>query len=244
MSAGGFRDLHDDAGKDPEAGADARDGREADASKAPLTVALPKGRLLEQTQEFFEGAGLGFDIEQRRLVAKDREGGLRIMFVKNSDVPTYLHHGIAGLAICGEDVVYESGHPFFRLLEMPFGGTRICLATREDFDPERDTSGRMRVATKFTRFTRDFFHRRGLPVEVIRLNGSVELAPILGLAPYIVDLVETGSTLKANNLVVREELTQIKVHLLANPAYYKYYFRQIDALVARLRAAMSGAEGQ
>ncbi|MFP4484886.1 MAG: ATP phosphoribosyltransferase [Spirochaetaceae bacterium] len=212
------------------------------ATKSPLTIALPKGRLLEQTREFFEQAGIGFDVERRRLVAEDRRGELRMIFVKNSDVPTYLHHGIAGLAVCGDDVVYESGHPFFRLLEMPFGGTRICLATREDFDPESDASGRMRVATKFTRFTRDFFHRRGLPVEVIRLNGSVELAPILGLAPYIVDLVETGSTLQANNLVVREELARIKVNLLANPAYYKYYFRRIDDLVARLRETMSGQE--
>ncbi|NBC28707.1 MAG: ATP phosphoribosyltransferase [Spirochaetes bacterium] len=202
----------------------------------PLTLALPKGRLLDQTREFFEAAGLRFDVESRRLVAQDREGLLTIMFVKNSDVPTYLHHGIAGLAICGEDVVYESGHAFYRLLEMPYGSTRICLASKADFDPAQEATGRMRVATKFTRFTRDFFHRRGLPVEVIRLNGSVELAPILGLAPYIVDLVETGSTLKANNLIVREELAQIKVHLLANPAYYKYYFRQIDRLIARLRA--------
>ncbi len=202
----------------------------------PLTIALPKGRLLEQTQEFFAYAGFHFNVENRRLVARDADDKLTLMFVKNSDVPTYLHHGIAGLAVCGEDVVYESGYSFYRLMEMPYGSTKICLATREDFDPAADSSGRMRVATKFTRFTRDFFHQRGLPVEVIRLNGSVELAPLLGLAPYIVDLVETGSTLKANKLEVREELAQISVHLLANPAYYKYYFREVDEFVAQLQA--------
>jgi ATP phosphoribosyltransferase len=203
----------------------------------PLAIALPKGRLLEQTQKFFHAAGFSFDVESRRLVARDKSGRLKLMFVKNSDVPTYLHHGIAGLAVCGEDVVYESGYSFYRLMKMPYGSTRICLATHEDFDPTAEPGGRMRVATKFTRFTRDFFHRRGLPVEVIRLNGSVELAPLLGLAPYIVDLVETGSTLKANKLTVREELAHIRVHLLANPAYYKYYFREVDALVERLNAA-------
>lgn len=218
------------------------DGAGAPAEQ-PLKIALPKGRLLDQTREFFEGAGLRFETGSRRLVARDEEGLLQLMFVKNSDVPTYLHHGIAGLAICGEDVVYESGHPFFRLMKMPYGSTRICLATRDDFDPGADQSGRMRIATKFTRFTRDFFHQRGLPVEIIRLNGSVELAPLLGLAPYIVDLVETGSTLKANNLVVRDELARIDVHLLANPAYYKYYFRQVDSLIERLRQAEASGQG-
>jgi ATP phosphoribosyltransferase len=205
----------------------------AEQRPAPISLAVPKGRLLDQVQEHFASRGIHFEFEKRKLVAHDNEGLLKIILVKNSDLPTYVNHGIAGLGICGEDVLYESGKPFFRLATLPFGSTRMCLATREEFEPQ-ETGGKIRVATKFTRFTRDFFHEQGIPVELIRLNGSVELAPILGLAPYIVDLVETGGTLKANNLVVRQELAQIQVKLVANPAFYKYHYRRVRDFVERI----------
>ncbi len=204
------------------------------AQRYPLTIALPKGRLHDQIRELFARCGLAFKFESRKLVAEDREGSVRLMLVKNSDVPVYVNHGIAGLGVCGDDVLYESGFDYFRLLTFPFGGTRMCLAGRRDHDPQQD-HGRLKVATKFTRFAHDFFHQRGIPVEVIKLGGSVELAPLLGLAPYIVDLVETGSTLTANDLVVNEELTQIQVHLISNPAYYKFHYAQVNALVRRLQ---------
>jgi len=199
-----------------------------------LTLALPKGRLLEQTQEYLAERGINFAVEKRKLVAYDEEGLLKIILVKNSDLPVYVTHGIAGLGICGADVVYESGQSFFNLHEFEFGATTMCMATRRDYDPQSDR-GHMRVATKFTRYARDYFHRRGTPVEVIKLNGSVELAPVLGLAPYIMDLVETGSTLKANDLVVTEELERITVRLIANPAYYKFHYRRVNDFLARLR---------
>lgn len=199
-----------------------------------LTLALPKGRLLEQTQEYLSHRGIHFAVEKRKLVAYDEEGLLKIILVKNSDLPVYVTHGIAGLGICGADVVYESGQSFFNLHEFDFGSTTMCMATRRDYDPQGDR-GHMRVATKFTRYARDYFHRRGMPVEVIKLNGSVELAPVLGLAPYIMDLVETGSTLKANDLVVTEELERITVRLIANPAYYKFHYRRVNDFLARLR---------
>lgn len=196
----------------------------------PLTLALPKGRLFEQVQEFFAAKGLHFDFKDRKLVTEDSTGRLRIILVKNGDLPTYVHHGIAGLGVCGEDVVYESGREFTKVLPLDFGGTRMCLAGRSGsvFSAE---NGTITVATKFTRFARDYFHSQGLGVKVIRLDGSVELAPVLGLAPYIVDLVETGSTLKANGLEVLETLRTIQVHLLANPAYFKLRFTQIRELV-------------
>lgn len=156
------------------------------------------------------------------------------MLVKNSDLPTYVHHGIAGLGVCGTDVIYESGYRFFTLIDLPFGRTRMCLASRADYEPNRDTR-RLRVASKFTRFTHDYFQERGIPCEIIRLDGSVELAPILGLAPYIVDLVESGGTIKANNLKVVEELAAVSVVLIVNPAYYKFHYKCIDALVDTLR---------
>ncbi|MFP4067339.1 MAG: ATP phosphoribosyltransferase [Spirochaetaceae bacterium] len=205
-------------------------------TEAPLTLALPKGRLLEQTQEYFSRCGIRFTVEKRKLVAHDKDGLLRIILVKNSDLPVYVNHGIAGLGVCGADVIYESGASFYRLHEFDFGETTMCLAGRRDHSPQ-EHRGHMTVATKFTRYAREYFHGRGIPVEVIKLNGSVELAPVLGLAPYIVDLVETGSTLKANDLVVYEELEHIGVHLIANPAYYKFHYRKVDRLVERLRSA-------
>lgn len=202
--------------------------------KTPLTLALPKGRLFDQVRENFHACGLDFTFEDRKLTALDRSGRIKIILVKNSDLPTYVNHGIAGLGICGDDVVYESGCEFTHLLNFPYGGTRMAMAGRKDA-PETRSSGPLTIATKFTRFTRDYFHAQGIPVKVIRLDGSVELAPVLGLAPFIVDLVETGSTLKANGLEVIETLKMITVNLFANPAYYKLYYSEINQIVDILK---------
>jgi ATP phosphoribosyltransferase len=208
-----------------------------------LSFALPKGRLEEQVQEHFKAKGIEFSFKDRKLVARDEQGIFEFMLVKNVDLPTYVHHGIAGLGVCGEDVLYESGYDFMKLAPMPFGGTRICLAARNEVADailahhdwkEAIRDGGLRVASKFTRFTRDYFHGLGIPVDLVKLNGSVELAPVLGLAPFIVDLVETGSTLKANNLKVVQALAEITVHLVANPAYYKFHYRRIDEVLARI----------
>jgi ATP phosphoribosyltransferase len=210
----------------------------------PLTIALPKGRLLDQFQDHLAARGIDLAFENRKLIAEDSDRTLRAFLVKNTDLPVYVHHNIAGLGVCGEDVLYESGYDFFRLCKFSFGGTRMCLAAKSD-RTERDHQGKLTVATKFTRFSRDYFQSRGIPVEIIKLNGSVELAPLLGLAPYIVDLVETGSTLQANNLTIVEELEKIGVYLIANPAYYKFHFRRVDRLVSLLEqtSEQTGAPG-
>jgi len=207
-----------------------------------LSLALPKGRLFDQVIEFFAGRGLEFEFEERRLHAQDASGLVNIILVKNTDLPTYVNHGIAGLGICGSDVVYESGLDFYRLMRFDFGGTRMCLAGKPG--SFRLDSGRLTVATKFPRFTRDYFHERGVPVEIIKLNGSVELAPVLGLAPCIVDLVETGSTLKAHDLAVIETLEEVTVSLIANPAYYKVHYQKIDSLLAILKGEESKPSGR
>jgi ATP phosphoribosyltransferase len=205
-----------------------------------LTFALPKGRLEEQTREYFSRAGIDFSFEKRKLVARDEENRIEFFLVKNSDLPTYVHHGIAGLGVCGEDVLYEASYPLNRLMQLPFGSTRMCLAGPEGAKVDMSAMGGLRVATKFTRFTRDYFHSQNIPVEMIKLNGSVELAPVLGLTPYIVDLVETGGTLKANKLAVLQELSKIHVHLVCNPAYYKYHHERIDAFISRIAGLDSG----
>jgi len=211
--------------------------------KEPITLALPKGRLEEQVRSYFADHGLAFEFKNRQLVAEDEQGLFRIFLVKNADLPTYVHHGIAGLGVSGEDTLYEAGYPFNKLMGFPFGSTRMCLAGRKEVaeqlaknaDWTRNLgNGGLRVASKFTRFTRDWFNGIGLPVDVVKLNGSVELAPVLGLAPFIVDLVETGSTLRANNLEVIQELAQIKVHLIANPAYFKFHYQNIGKVLSIL----------
>jgi len=213
---------------------------------APLTLALPKGRLEEQVKEFFASKGMNFSFNDRKLVARDEQGCFNIFLVKNADLPTYVHHGIAGLGVCGEDTLYESGYAFTRLRSFDFGNTKMCLAAqsnlaqamRDQNDMARalqDTE--LKVASKFTRFTKDYFHDIGLPVDIIKLNGSVELAPVLGLAPFIVDLVETGSTLRANKLEVVQVLKEIGVHLIANPSYYKFHYRRITEVLNLLNTA-------
>ncbi len=200
----------------------------------PLTIALPKGRLFEQVQQHFFEKGVEFSFENRKLIAYDNKGLLKIFLVKNSDLPAYVAHGIAGLGICGEDVVYETGYSFYNVLPFSFGGTRLCMAAMKGYKND-DRKTHMTIATSFTDYTRDYFHQQGIPVKIIKLNGSVELAPVLGLAPYIVDLVETGNTLEANNLEVVRTLTDIKVNMVANRAYYKFHYDSITNLVKILK---------
>ncbi|RKX94256.1 MAG: ATP phosphoribosyltransferase [Spirochaetes bacterium] len=199
-----------------------------------LTMALPKGRLLDNVKNLFSLKGMDFSFVNRKLVAHDSSNTLKIFLVKNSDLPTYVNHGIAGLGICGSDVLYENSYDFFKLMTFDFGGTSMCIAGKKG--EKLDMSGKkLTIATKFTKFTRDYYHKRGIPVEIVKLNGSVELAPVLGLTRYIVDLVETGSTLKANNLEVFEKLEDIKVHLIVNPSYYKLNYKAINAFVERIK---------
>jgi len=199
----------------------------------PLTLALPKGRLQEPVLKLFARMGIEMDFPERTLITLDKRKELRCFLVKNSDLPTYVNHGIAGLGICGEDGIYESGYSFYRLFTFPFGKTRLCLAGPKTLK-DAEIPKKIQVATKYTRFTRDYYHAKGTPVQIIRLNGSVELAPLLGLAPYIVDLVETGSTLEAQDLEIKQVLKEIQVSLIANPGYYKIHYKKINKLVERI----------
>ncbi|MBN2051838.1 MAG: ATP phosphoribosyltransferase [Spirochaetales bacterium] len=203
-------------------------------SSAPITLAIPKGRLQEKITRLLNQQGIRIDLEDRKLTALDAEEKLKIILVKNSDLPTYVNFGIAGLGICGDDVIYESAYPFYRLHTFSFGGTRMCLAGKKNTSPESDTR-HMTIATKYPRFATQYYHSLGISVRIIKLGGSVELAPVLGLAPFIVDLVETGETLRANNLEIIEILEKIDVHLIANPAYYKLHYERINAIVDLLK---------
>ncbi|MDC7220355.1 MAG: ATP phosphoribosyltransferase [Spirochaetales bacterium] len=202
-------------------------------NKEPLTIALPKGRLFEQVQEYFNTKGLNFKFEKRKLISYDEEGLLKIYLVKNSDLPAYVNAGIAGLGVCGDDVVYESGLDFYKLRSFDFGGTRLAMAALKEREEEARTR-ELTIATSYPAMTRDYFHEQGISVNIIKLKGSVELAPSLGLAPYIVDLVETGSTLKANGLEVVQDLMNIKVRMIANRSYFKLNYDRINDLLERI----------
>lgn len=202
--------------------------------KDTLTIALPKGRLQKQVAKLFEEKGIPFTFEDRKLTAYSKDMKFKFFLVKNSDLPTYVNHGIAGIGFCGDDVLYESGYEFNKVAKMDFGSTQMCLAGIKG-DKAPPAGQKIKVSTKFTKFAADHYNKNSTPIEIVKLNGSVELAPILGLTPYIVDLVETGTTLKANNLEVLEVLKEIKVYMVANPAYYKINFKKIDQLVDLLK---------
>jgi len=197
----------------------------------PLTIAIPNGRLFEPLMDYFSIKGVRVEFGSRRLSAVDSNGKLEFYRVKNSDLPTYVHHGITGLGIAGDDILIESGCPFVRLATLPIGKMSLCIAAPRG-SPAVGEHGAsvVNVATSYVRLTRDWFHRRGIPVKIIRLGGSVELAPSLGLAEYITDLVESGDTLRANNLEILDKLAELRVRLVANPAYFKLHYRAIGEL--------------
>jgi ATP phosphoribosyltransferase len=206
-----------------------------------ITIALPKGRLQKQVAEYFAEFDITIKEESRKLDYIDEKNKLRFLFVKNSDVPVYVNYGVAALGVSGSDTVYESGFEFLQLATLPFGSTRICLAGYEkdkDLYFKAGVTGsfvrEIRIATKFTRFTRNFFSAKEIPVQIIKLSGSIELAPILGLSDFIVDLVETGTTLKENNLSVIEEVGKTEVQIIANASLYKLNHKKIDEIINRI----------
>jgi len=200
-----------------------------------LTVALSKGKLLAGTDALFRRAGLPFpeDPGRRLVVALD---GLRFLLVKDMDVPTYVEYGVADCGIAGRDVLLETGSDVYEPLDLGFGRCRLVVARLRG--PEPDTlSSTLRVATKYPRLTGAHFLERGVSVEVVRLAGSVELAPGLGLADCIVDVVETGRTLEENGLVPVEEVAASSARLIVNRA--SYHARRAE--VGRLLGTLAGA---
>ena len=204
-----------------------------------LTIAVPKGRQLDRLSTHLAERGIDVAFAERELIATSDDGRLRFLLVKNDDLATYVGHGTAGLGICGTDKLGETMHRFYALGALPFGEDRMCLIGRRG-DPVDVAAGTsVRVATRYPAAARAFFHTRGIPVEIIKLSGSVELALVLGLAPLIVDLVETGRTLEAHDLEVVEELAQTQIQLIANPAIYKICYRKVGEFAQRLLASVA-----
>src|SRR5215470_5396747 len=210
---------------------------------ANFTIAISKGRLQEETIALFGRAGIAVPdeaLDTRRLLVDDKTGRYSFIFVKPGDVPVYVEYGVADAGVCGRDVLMESSPDVHDPLDLGFGRCRLVVAGK----PESAAAGynplaTARVATKYPRVTADYFSRRGVPVEVIVLSGSVELAPALGLSRHIVDLVETGRTLRDNGLVVIDTIFESTARLIVNRASYHLKRQPTLSLIASLKEALA-----
>ena len=209
-------------------------------NRSGLTIAVPRGALLGETLDALDGIG----VDTAPVRANDRRllfGDVGIVTMRPSDVPTYVEAGAADIGITGKDVLMEqSERSVFELLDLGFGRCRMVLASVDDEpDPAAEALRRlgvMRVATKYPRIAADFFERTGRQAEIVEVKGSVELAPLTGLVEAIVDLTATGTTLRENNLVIREELFVSTARLIANPVSHKLKAAAIDDMLEKLRA--------
>ena len=209
-------------------------------SARPLTIAIPKGRVTKVLGPLFKAAGLDTSAlgdDDRRLVRESADGSLRFLLLKPDDVPTYVEYGAADLGIVGRDVLLERRYDLYQPLDLGIGRCRMVVAGV----PGAHLPAVPRVATKYTRIATEHFASRGIQAEVIFVQGSVELAPLVGLADLIVDLVETGSTLKDNGLVESETIREISSVVVANRSLFKLRHAEVSAIVDRLRKVVSGA---
>ena len=200
-----------------------------------IKIALPKGRLGDKVLAQFEAAGYAcpeIHTPSRKLVFSTDE--VSYFYVKPSDVPIYVERGVADIGVAGSDILMEYEPDVYSLLDLGIGKCRICVAAKDDF--EDDYSRPLRVATKFRNVASKYYASLGRTIDIIKLNGSIELAPILGLSDVIVDIVETGTTLKENGLVVKQEIAPVSARLIANKTAFKFNSKQITELQQKLQA--------
>ena len=200
-----------------------------------LNVALPKGRLGEKVYGMFERAGYPCPAlleNSRKLIFENQEAGVRYFWVKPSDVAIYVERGAADIGVAGKDILLEYRPDVYELLDLRTGICRMAVAAKKNF--RDDTSRALRVATKFSNIAENYYLSKGRDIDIIHLNGSIEIAPILGLSDVIVDIVETGSTLKENDLVVYDTVVPISARLIANKTSARFKSEAIDRLTAEM----------
>ena len=201
-----------------------------------LTIALPKGRIAEETLDIFADIfGGEFRFESRKLILDI--GNFRFLNVRNQDVPTYVEHGAADIGVVGLDVIAEKELDIIDMLDMKLGKCKVCIGIRKE-DSLDWSRPDIKVATKMVNITKNYFASRAVGVEVIKLYGSIELAPLVGLADAIVDIVETGGTMRENGLVVAEEIMDSSAHLIANKNSYYGKKAEVLSLYDKIRAAI------
>ena len=208
-----------------------------------LNVALPKGRLGDKVYNLLAGIGYGCPEDYnatRKLVVENPEAGIRYFLVKPSDVAIYVEHGAADVGIVGKDILTEASADVYELLDTGLGKCRMCVAAPADY--KDDPSRPVRVATKFVNIAKSYYASMGRDIDIIKLNGSIELAPILGLSDVIVDIVETGTTLRENGLKVVTEFMPISARFIANKASYQFKHKEMDTMLEKLRAELQKKE--
>ena len=208
-----------------------------------LNVALPKGRLGDKVYHLLAGIGYGCPEDYnatRKLVVENPEAGIRYFLVKPSDVAIYVEHGAADVGIVGKDILTEASADVYELLDTGLGKCRMCVAAPADY--KDDPSRPVRVATKFVNIAKSYYASMGRDIDIIKLNGSIELAPILGLSDVIVDIVETGTTLRENGLKVVTEFMPISARFIANKASYQFKHAEMDTMLEKLRAELQNKE--
>ena len=202
-----------------------------------INIALPKGRLGDRVYDMFEKAGYecpSIKEKNRKLIFENPEAGVRYFWVKPSDVAIYVERGAADIGVAGKDILMEANTDVYELLDLNVGKCRMAVAGPEGFT--YDSSNTLRVATKFVNVAREFYASSGTDIDIIKLNGSIELAPILGLSDVIVDLVETGTTLRENNLKVIDVIAEISARLISNKSSFKFKTDQIVNIARRLES--------
>lgn len=200
-----------------------------------LNVALPKGRLGEKVYKMFAAAGFecsSIEEENRKLIFENEEAGVRYFWAKPSDVAIYVERGAADIGVAGKDILLEYTPDVYEMLDLNLGKCRMAVAARKDFrdDPQKT----LRVATKFSNIAQSYYASLGRDIDIIHLNGSIEIAPILNLSDVIVDIVETGATLKENNLEVVETIVPISARFIANKASFEFKKEQIETVLRHL----------
>ena len=205
-----------------------------------LTVALAKGRLAGKAMELFEQIGISCpemkDKSSRKLIFVNEELGIRFFLAKANDVPTYVEYGAADIGIVGKDTILEEGRKLYEVLDLKTGKCRMCVCGPESARERLNHHELIRVATKYPRIAKDYFYNRKYQtVEIIKLNGSIELAPIVGLADVIVDIVETGSTLRENGLVVLEEICGLSARMVVNQVSMKRENERISRIIREIQ---------
>lgn len=205
-----------------------------------LTIALPKGRLARHSARLFAQCGVDTAPlleDTRRLVFTDPETQVRFLLVKPGDVPVYVHRGTADMGVAGKDTLLEAGLPLYEMLDLGCGRCRMCVAACAG-GPERPDGRALRVATKYPRIAQMYYDGQGEEIELIKLHGSIELAPVVGLSDVIVDIVESGSTIRENGLGITAEIMDISARLVVNRVSLKSKRPQITPLIDRLREAV------
>ena len=205
-----------------------------------LNIALPKGRLGDKVYALF--ASIGYDCSEiysdnRKLVFENKENGVRYLLVKPSDVAIYIAHGAADIGVVGKDILEEGNFDIYELLDLDLGKCNMCVAAPNDYVEDFDRP--LRVATKFVNIAKNYYISLNREIEIIKLNGSIEIAPILGLSDVIVDIVESGKTLQENNLRVYEKIMPISARLIANKSSYKFKNEDIDNLMEKLKKVLA-----